>query len=326
MIVGVDVKVDLTKKEVMKEVKEIVGNYVSEREKELVEIKELADEIQAIRDTVKDSKDVHIPLYIEPEKIDAAAKELKSFFGTVPEKTILCSSSMARYILKLAKLEKVAIITTELQPNQKLPYFYLAELNEEKVIIVDELQSGEDKYPEFYPILPLRALILSGASQFFIVSEALSASPLIKPGDVFLFRNYIPMNFVNPFIGKHIEDWGDRFLDVTAIFNPEVNEAATEIMEDTLPMITENVIWVNPKKTFGDKAEITMAQSLRIPIISDKGMLPAFLCHDMKKNFISVGIIKENLNFNTSITNEIRKDTASKLTKLFAINLKTAKP
>jgi len=310
----------------MEEVKKQIGSYVSRREKEIAEVEELASDIKAIKDSVKDSKEIHIPLYIEPEKVTAAAEELKSFFGTIPEKAILCCSSMARYVLKLAKLEKVAIITTELQPNQKLPYFYLAELNGEKVIIIDELQVGEDKYPEFYPILPLRALVLSGARQFFIVSETLSASPLIKPGEAFLYQNYMPMNPVNPLIGKHVEGWGDRFLDVTAIFKPEINEAVTKAMKDTMPIITENIVWVSPKKTYGDKAEITVAQSLRIPIISAKGMVPALLFHDMKKDFVSVGIIQRNLTLNSSLTNEMRKDIASKLIKLFAVNINTAKP
>jgi len=310
----------------MEEVKKQMESYLSRREKEIAEVKELASDIKAIKDSVKDSKDIHIPLYIEPEKINTAAEELKSFFGTIPEKAILCCSSMARYVLKLAKLEKVAIITTELQPNQKLPYFYLAELNGEKVIIVDELQVGEDKYPEFYPVLPLRALVLSGATQFFIVSEILSASPLIKPGEVLLYQNFMPMSPVNPFIGRHVEGWGDRFLDVTAIFKPEINEAVIKAMKDTMPIITENVVWVSPKKTYGDKAEIRIGQSLRVPIICAKGMVPALLFHDMKKNFVSIGITQWNLALKTSLTNDMRKDIASKLIKLFAVNLSAAKP
>lgn len=310
----------------MEEIKGITAGYLAKRDKEVAELKELAEDIKAIRDTVKDAKSVHIPLYIEPEKIDAAANEIKTFFGTVPEKVVLSCLSMSRFILKLAKLEKVIEITTELQPNQKLPYFYLAELNGEKVVIVDELQTCEDKYPEFYPVLPLRALVLSGAKQFFIVSEAFSASPLLKPGHTFLFQNYMPMNIVNPFIGRHIKDWGDRFLDVSTIFDPKKNELVLNTMKTALPMTTENVIWVDSKKTYGDKAEIVMAQSLKIPVISSKGMISSFLFHDMKKDFVSIGVIQRNINYNTSMDNKTRKEIAEKLTKAFALDIKTAKP
>lgn len=309
----------------MKEVKEIVAGYSIERDKEVAELKELAEDIKAIRDTVKDARKVHIPLYIEPERINAAADQIKAFFGTVPEKAILCCSSMARFILKHAKLEKVVEITTELEPNQRLPYFYLAELNREKVVIVDELQICEDKYPEFYPILPLRALVLSGVKQSFIVSEAFSTDPLAKPGDTFLFENYMPMNIVNPFIGRHIKDWGKRFLDVSVIFDPEKNDIVINAMKGTLSMTTKNIIWVDAKKTYGDKAEILMAQRLKIPVISNKGMIPSLLFHDMDKDFVSIGVIERNLNCNTSINNQMRKEIAEKLIKVFALDLKIAK-
>jgi len=86
-----------------------------------------------------------------------------------------------------------------------MPFIYLAEFNGKKVVIVDTLLENEDKYPEYFPILPIRALVLSGVTQFYVFAEAYSTEPSLHVGDAFLLENYMPLNTINPFIGKHFK-------------------------------------------------------------------------------------------------------------------------
>lgn len=325
----------MVNKEVMKEVKGITDEYIAKRDKEIAQFKELDEDIMSIRNSVKDCKDIHIPQYILLEKIEPAIKELRKYFGTVPEKAIICCSSIARYLLKLVKLEKVAVLNTELEPNQKLPFFYLADFKGQKVVIVDTLQENEDKYPEFYPILPTRILGLSGVQQFYIISEVYSTEPSLNLGEVFLFENYIPINSTNPFIGRHVSQlsdeelkihkWGDRFLDVTTIFEPSNNEAVIKGMDKTVRMTTKNVIWVNPKKTYGDKAEMGICQALRIPIVASKEMPQALVFRDMQRPAVTIGVVQRNLNYNEELTNDKRKELAEKLINVLSVDIKMPK-
>ena len=244
--------------------------------------------------------------------------------GEVPTKAVICALPLAPHLLSQMKLEKVAIITTELEPNQKLPFIYLANYKGQKLVIVDTLQENEDKYPEYYPILPIRVLVLAGISQFFIFSEAYSADPSLNPGDAFLYENYMPMNIVNPFIGKHTKDWGDRFLDITEIFTPESNAIAKKALAGVMTINSQNVMWVNPMKTYGDKAELRIALSLRLSTVVSNGMSQALTLHDMKKQFVAIGVVERNLNTDKRIGKEERKATMEKLINVLGVDLKGA--
>jgi hypothetical protein len=109
----------------------------------------------------------------------------------------------AQHFLKLAKLQKVAMIKTDLMPSQKMPYMYLAEWEGQKIIIVDTLLVNEDKYPEPFTILHIRALVRAGVKQFYVFAPTISLEPTLKIGDVMLISNFLPINPVNPFIGMH---------------------------------------------------------------------------------------------------------------------------
>ena len=90
-----------------------------------------------------------------------------------------------------------------MDPSQKMPYIYVAEWNKQKIVIVDTLLQNEAKYAECFPILFLRALVVCGVKQFFMFAEATSTNPSMHVGNVFLFDNFMPLNVINPFIGRH---------------------------------------------------------------------------------------------------------------------------
>lgn len=249
-------------------------------------------------------------------------KQIKEFFGTVPHKAILCSMTMAPHFLEQLKLEKVAIIKTVLTPNQKLPFIYQAEYKGQKVLVVDTLQENEDKYPEFYPILPIRTLVLSGVQQFYIITESFGVDPTLKVGEAFLFENFVPVNAINPFIGRHIKEWGDRFLDISFIFSHENIELIKKALGSEMKLATHNVMWTNPIKTFADAAELRIAQSLRLTGVVNKGMVQAFTLHDMKKPFVAIGIVQKNLHDEKEIQESERKEVAKKLINILGVELK----
>lgn len=125
----------------------------------------------------------------------------------MPEKAIICSLKLSPHFLCLVKIIKVAILTTDLSPSQKMPYIYLAEWKGIRVLIVDTFVQPEDKYLECFPILYIRALVISGVEKFFLFSEATAMDKSLQVGTPFLLDNYMPMNSINPFIGPHIKEY-----------------------------------------------------------------------------------------------------------------------
>ena len=120
--------------------------------------------------------------------------------------------------------------------------------------------------------------------------------------------------------------WGDRFLDVTCIFDPELNNAVKSSMESSVPMTTANVLWANSAKTYADRAELRIAQSLRVPAVISYGMSQALTLHDMKKQFVFIGVVQRNLLGYENIKMEQKKALVEKLIKVLDVELKAPHP
>jgi len=297
----------------MKEVKKVVDEYVVKRDKDIEKQRGLIKTLIGIKDSVKDGKEFYLPQDLIPDKIEETAKLLSEYFGQIPEKAFVCYAAISMQLLPLVKLEKVATFNTEITSSFKLPSIYLADYKGHKLFIVDILQEGEDKYLELFPTLSMRVLILTGVKKFIMMAEVSGVDPDIKLGEVMLFENYIPINVISPLIGKYCKKWSEQFLDVAAIFNKERNEAVKKAFDNILPITSKNVAWVNSIKTYVDIAELKLGQGLRVPVITTQGMIQSLVAFDMKKEFITLGIIKQNLNSHTILSNTERKAIIEKL-------------
>ncbi len=231
------------------------------------------------------------------------------------------------HFLKRLALRKVAVFLSELSPAQKMPCVYLAEWSGKEVLVMDTLLANEDRHPEYFPILPIRVLALSGVAQFFVFAEACAADPSFQVGDVFLPTNYMPISTISPFIGMHWGKWGYRFLDVTAIFSEENSKIVHAAMDKRIPLKSGPVMCVNPFKPFCDPAELSLAQSLRIPAVLGCGLSQALTLHDMHRTFAFFGVVDRSMvALDSLLTNEAKDKIAEQLVNVLAADLKPREP
>ena len=74
--------------------------------------------------------------------------------------------------------------------------------------------------------LPVRVLAELGLEAFIFSNAAGGLDPKMKPGRVMLITDHINFTGENPLIGPNVDAWGERFPDMSRVYDPELMDLA----------------------------------------------------------------------------------------------------
>lgn len=69
---------------------------------------------------------------------------------------------------------------------------------------------------------PVRVLAMLGVRYLLISSAAGGLNPQFETGDLMLVTDHINLTVTNPLIGPNLDDFGPRFPDMSAVYDPEL--------------------------------------------------------------------------------------------------------
>ncbi|MBI5584979.1 MAG: purine-nucleoside phosphorylase [Deltaproteobacteria bacterium] len=78
-------------------------------------------------------------------------------------------------------------------------------------------------------VFPLRVLAALGIKILVVSNAAGGLDPLYRPGDLMLITDHINFTGENPLVGLREEEWGLRFPDMSAAYDPALQELAAEV-------------------------------------------------------------------------------------------------
>lgn len=71
-------------------------------------------------------------------------------------------------------------------------------------------------------IFPTRVLALLGAKEFIATNASGAINKNFLPGDIIAVKDHLNLMGVNPLIGPHVPEFGERFPDMSHAYNPEM--------------------------------------------------------------------------------------------------------
>jgi len=74
--------------------------------------------------------------------------------------------------------------------------------------------------------LPVRVLALLGAQVFIFSNAAGGLNLAMRPGRVMLITDHINFTGDNPLVGPNVDEWGERFPDMSQVYDPGLLELA----------------------------------------------------------------------------------------------------
>lgn len=111
-------------------------------------------------------------------------------------------------------------------------------------------------------VLPIRLMGLLGARALLLTNAAGSVNFGFAPGDFMLITDQISSFAPSPLIGSNIAELGDRFPDMSAIYDKELSNAIREAAEAAQVPLREGVYIQFTGPQFESPAEVRMARIL----------------------------------------------------------------
>ena len=73
-------------------------------------------------------------------------------------------------------------------------------------------------------VLPVEILRRMGCQTLLLTNASGGINPALRPGDFVIVRDHINLVGANPLIGPHVEEWGERFPDMTEVYAKRLAE------------------------------------------------------------------------------------------------------
>ena len=73
-------------------------------------------------------------------------------------------------------------------------------------------------------VLPVEILRRMCCQRLLLTNASGGINPALRPGDFVIVRDHINLGGLSPFIGDHVAEWGERFPDMTEVYNRHLSE------------------------------------------------------------------------------------------------------
>ncbi len=138
----------------------------------------------------------------------------------------------------------------------------LGELEGRKVVCM----SGRFHFYEGYDfeqlVIPVRVLKLLGIKALIVTNAAGGINTSYQKGDIMLIKDHIKLFGASPLRGRNVEEFGDRFFDVSDMYTKRLREDAKELGKDSGLRIHEGNYYYSSGPQFETPAEIVAMRIL----------------------------------------------------------------
>lgn len=188
-------------------------------------------------------------------------------------------------------------------PFQEIPHFKTAtvtghsgkvligKLGEKRVVCLQ----GRLHYYEGYSlpevVFPFRALALAGVKSFVLTNAAGGVQPDMKAGDLLLIRDHLNLMGSNPLVGKNDDRLGERFPDMSAIYDEALRKTFLSVSKKLGMTVREGVYAGVHGPSYETPAEVKMLRLLGADVIGMSTVPEAIALHHMGRKVVAVSCI-----------------------------------
>lgn len=140
-------------------------------------------------------------------------------------------------------------------------------------------------------VLPIRLMKLLGANALLLTNAAGGISETLRPGDLMLIKDQISSFVPSPLIGANIDELGERFPDMTGIYDQEINRRI-EITATSLEIELRHGVYIQMQgPNYESPAEIVMCRALGADAVGMSTACEAIAARHMGMKVAGISLI-----------------------------------
>lgn len=184
-----------------------------------------------------------------------------------------------------------------------------ARINGKKVVMMqgrNHFYEGHSMSEITYPVRVMKAL---GVKTLILTNAAGAVNESFKPSDLMIITDHINNMGSNPLIGTNDETQGERFPDMSEVYNKSLTELAQNCAKKLGIDIQSGVYWANSGPSYETPAEINMIRKLGADAVGMSTVPEAIVANYCKMDILGI----------SCITNAASKSGGEKLSHLEVI-------
>lgn len=140
-------------------------------------------------------------------------------------------------------------------------------------------------------VFPVRTLALWGAQSFIITNAAGAINRDFEPGDLVLIRDHINLIGDNPLCGPNINEFGERFPDLTRAYDDALATLAREKADQLSIPLKEGVYVAFKGPSYETPAEIRMCGRLGADLVGMSSVPEVIALNHMKRKVLGLSCV-----------------------------------
>lgn len=177
------------------------------------------------------------------------------------------------------------------------------------------VMKGRLHYYEGIPLntvtFPVRVMKTLGVDTLILTNAAGAVNRAFKPGELMLIQDHINLTGANPMIGPNCDELGQRFLDVTHLYDKNLAKIVTSTAQQlNIPLHQGVYVWLTGP-SYETPAEIRMLRTLGADAVGMSTVPEALIAHHAGIKVVGIscltnmaaGIVSQPLNHEEVIEN-----------------------
>jgi purine-nucleoside phosphorylase len=140
-------------------------------------------------------------------------------------------------------------------------------------------------------VFPIRLAALLGAKVLVMTNATGGLQPHQKPGDLVLIRDHINLLGLNPLRGQLPPEWGPRFPDMTAAYDPRLRALALRVGGELGIPLIEGVYAGVAGPSYETPAEVRMLQILGADVTGMSAVLEVIAARHMGMHCLCISMV-----------------------------------
>ncbi|HEY0513738.1 MAG TPA: purine-nucleoside phosphorylase [Thermoanaerobaculia bacterium] len=146
-------------------------------------------------------------------------------------------------------------------------------------------------YSAHETVFPVRLAALLGAKVLVMTAATGGLQPHHRPGDLVLIQDHINLTGLNPLRGQLPPDWGPRFPDMGAAYDPQVRALTLRLAAELGVPLAEGVYAGVAGPSYETPAEVRMLRMLGGDVTGMSTVLEVIAAHHMGMRSLVVSMV-----------------------------------